>query len=166
MKNKPTVYILLSAVVLIWGLIGYRVYSAITTPDDTVPISPMKSVRETFNDYSLPQDTGKLLLNYHDPFGQVAPKDTARSEKVAIVRAAKPATAVTPFSWAFINYSGYLRDPATKKLVAFLTINGKGVTMAEGETMDNVRLLKNFRDSVKISFNGRTKYLALHARTL
>lgn len=159
------VYVLIAAVVLVWGMVGYSFYSRLTTGDDTTTASPVKIGKETFNDYSLPKDTVKLLLNYRDPFGQVVQKDTVMPKKSQMISQVKRSAIAAPFNWDFIKYLGYLKNPASKKLIAFLTINGKDVTLADGETMDNVRLLKNLRDSVKISFNGKVKYIPLHART-
>ena len=68
--------------------------------------------------------------------------------------------------WGFIQYSGYIRNPGSKKLVAIMTVNGKNVMMAEGETTDQVKLLKNLRDSIKISFKGKTKFIVMHTGNL
>ncbi len=166
MKNKATVYVLVTAVALVWGLIIYRVYSAISAGgDDTPPVSSVNSAKESFNDYSLPKDTAKLQLNYRDPFGLTIQKDTVRVAKEHIVNQIKKLPQ-PQFNWDFIKYSGYLKNPTSKKLIAFLTVNGKDVALAEGETIDNVRLLKNLHDSVKVSFNGKIKYIPLHAKTL
>lgn len=154
-------YVLMAVVALIWSLIGYRVYSALSSGDDTIEFKPPKFVKVGFNDYSLTKDTMRLLLNYRDPFGLSVPKDTIKIVKTHPVNHTSRPSA-PQLNWEFIKYSGYLRNPGTKKLIAFLTINGKNVTITEGETIENVRLLKNLRDSIKISFNGKIKFIPLH----
>ncbi|HWZ34691.1 MAG TPA: hypothetical protein VNW51_00950, partial [Mucilaginibacter sp.] len=65
-----------------------------------------------------------------------------------------------------IRYSGYIRNPQSKKLIALISVNGKMLSLAEGETAENVKLIKNLQDSVKISFSGRTTYLTLKSGNL
>jgi hypothetical protein len=158
MKNKKLTYVLGLAVLIVWGLIIYRVIAVAgsDSADITVAAAPVK--KEPYNDYAVPKDTTHLLLNYRDPFGLVKQKDTARASpghnhKIAIM-APKPV-----FNWGFIKYSGYMRNPGSKKLLAILTINGRSVNMIEGETIDKVKLLRNMGDSVKVSCDGHTKFI-------
>lgn len=165
MKNKKLTYILILLVLGVWGLILYRIFDAAGSSGTPVPVV-VKSEKEAFNDFSIPKDTGKLLLNYRDPFGLTRLKDTtvshpkAMSGKLAVV-VAKPAV-----NWSFISYLGYVRNPASKRMVALVTINGQNATLAEGETKSQVKLLKNLRDSIKISYRGKTKFIVLKTKTI
>lgn len=161
MKNKKLTYILGVAVLAVWGLIIYRVVAAAGNDNDDMPVSTAPIKKEPYNDYAIPKDTTHLLLNYRDPFGLVKSKDSIRislahSHKIANI-APKPV-----FNWGFIKYSGYMRNPGSKKLVAILTINGRSVNMAEGETIDKVKLLRNMGDSIKVSCDGHTKFITTH----
>jgi hypothetical protein len=158
MKNKKLTYVLGLAVLVVWGLIIYRVVAAAGGDDGDVPVAAAPVKKEPYNDYAVPKDTTHLLLNYRDPFGLVKQKDTvkmslAHNHKIAGT-ALKPA-----FNWGFIKYSGYVRNPGSKKLLAILTINGRSVNMTEGETIDKVKLLRNMGDSVKVSCDGHTKFI-------
>jgi len=161
MKNKKLTYVLAVAVLVVWGLIIYRVVAAAGSDNDDVPVVAAPIKKEPYNDYAIPKDTTHLLLNYRDPFGLVKPKDTIRispahNHKIAGI-VPKPV-----FNWGFIKYSGYMRNPGSKKLLAILTINGRSVNMAEGETIDKVKLLRNMGDSVKVSCDGHTKFITTH----
>lgn len=161
MKNKKLTYVLGLAVLVVWGLIIYRVVAAASSDNDDAPVASAPIKKEPYNDYTIPKDTAHLLLNYRDPFGLVKQKDTSKvlpvhSHKIAGL-APKPI-----FNWGFIKYSGYMRNPGSKKLLAILTINGKGVNMAEGETIDKVKLLRNMGDSVKVRYDGHTKFITIH----
>ena len=166
MKNKKLTYFLIAIVLGVWGGILYRIFDAVSDNDDTVAPIAIKQVKEAFNDYSLPKDTSKLLLNYRDPFGIVKPKDTT----VRISKAMSPKSTVLPMkpaiNWSFISYSGYIRNPSSKKLIALVSINGQNVTLAEGETKNQVKLLKNLRDSIKISYGGKTKFITIKTTSL
>jgi len=164
MKNKKLTYALGVLVAVVWGLILYRVFDAVHSNDDT-GISPAKAaVKQPYDDYSVPKDTTHLLLNYRDPFGLVKQKDTVKV--VMVHRNSKGFKPPLAMDWGFIQYSGYIRNPGSKKLVAIMTVNGKNVMMAEGETTDQVKLLKNLRDSIKISFKGKTKFIVMHTGNL
>lgn len=160
MKNKKLAYFLIIVVLGVWGIILYRVFSAVGSDDDqSVPVAT-KPVKEAFNDFTLPKDTTKLLLNYRDPFGLVKPKDTM-IKAVKIFKISNPVVAKPGINWSFITYSGYIRNPASKKLVALVSINGQNTALMEGETKGQVKLLKNLRDSIKISYGGKTKFIVI-----
>lgn len=160
MKNKKLTYLLGLIVLVVWGMIIYRVFEAMGDSDDNDSTVVTKSVKEAYNDFSVPKDTTHLLLNYRDPFGLVKQKDTIRMiSRRATGRKAEPA--IKPMDWGFIRYSGYMLNPGTKKLIALVSINGQNTTLAEGQTQYQVKLMKNLRDSIKISFQGKTKFIAI-----
>lgn len=161
MKNKKLTYLLIVAVAGVWGILLYRVFAAVKSNDDDQPVTAVAPVKEAFNDFSIPKDTAKLLLNYRDPFGLTKPKDTAAVLNRAVNVIHKPAIADPVINWSFITYSGYIRNPVSKRLVALVSINGQSLTLAEGEIRNHVKLLKNLRDSIKISYQGKVKYIAI-----
>jgi len=73
----------------------------------------------------------------------------------------KATVVVQPMSWGFIHYSGYIRNPGSKELIALVQINGKSANMRVGDVFDNVKLIKNMQDSVKVLFNGKTKFITI-----
>jgi hypothetical protein len=162
MKNKKLTYVLGLAVLVVWGLIIYRVVEAAGGDDDAIPATSTIIKKEVYNDYSIPKDTTRLLLNYRDPFGLIKQKDTVKQKSSSSKRSFNSLAIKPAFNWGFIKYSGYMRNPGSKKLVALLVINGKNVNMAEGETVDNVKLIRNMGDSVKVSYSGKTKFIDLH----
>ena len=159
MRSKKLTYFLLLLVAVVWGLIIYRIVAAAGNNDDAPANIAIAPIKEPYNDYTIPKDTTRLLLNYRDPFGLTAFKDTSK----AVLKVNRSRNiAKTMVNWTFIKYSGYMHNPGSKKLIAILTINGKTINMAEGETVDKVKLIQNKRDSVKVLFNGKTKFIALH----
>lgn len=165
MKNKNVTYLLIAVVLGVWGLILYRVFDAVGKSDDIPPVVIRPLVKEEFNDFSLPKDTTKLKLNYRDPFSLSKPKDTTNKVTVVHLKPVKT-TIASAINWSSISYAGYVRNPSSKKLVTFLLINGKNVTLSEGETREQVKLIKNLRDSVKVSYQGKTKFITLKSAVL
>ncbi|OOQ58334.1 hypothetical protein [Mucilaginibacter pedocola] len=166
MKNKKVTYLLIVFVAVVWGLIGYRVFAALNSDEDGA-VTPQKAaiVKEPIVDYTRPEDTVKLNFNYRDPFeeGKEAPpvKVAALAAPVAVSRPAMP-MGPPPINWGMIQYTGYIRNPDTKKLIALLTVNGKSLMLAEGEQGEGLKLLKNLKDSVKVAYQNKTKFIALN----
>ena len=163
MKNKMAVYFLGAAVLLVWSFIVFRVFSAAGGGDDEVANPAVNTIKEAYNDYAYIKDTTRLLLNYRDPFDMVKKKDTAEIPVRLLVR--KAGNKITPFkvpmNWGFIQYSGYIKNPSSKSLVTLVSINGKNEMMKEGEEKNQVRLIKNLRDSIKIIYQGQAKFISL-----
>jgi hypothetical protein len=165
MKNKKLTYFLIFIILIVWGLIIYRIFAVVGANDDTLPVSSTKPAKEPYNDFSILKDTTKLLLNYRDPFGLTKQKDTAAVGKITS-KTVVQRSHVTPLNWSFIRYAGYVRNSSSKRLIALVSINGKNEMLSEGDTKDHVKLIKNLRDSIKISFNGKTKFITLKSGNL
>lgn len=161
MKNKKLTYFLLVVVAGVWGLIIYKVLVGIYANNDMPVVSDIKATREPLNDYALQKDTTHLLLNYRDPFGVTKQKDTSVKINRSFHPKNIPIVAKPTMNWSFITYSGYIRNPASKRLIALVSINGQNTTLSEGETRNQVKLLKNMRDSIKVSYQGKTKFIAI-----
>jgi hypothetical protein len=166
MKNKKVTYLLGLIVIAVWGIIIYRIFDASSGSDDPVPVSAAKRTKEPYNDYSIPKDTTHLLLNYRDPFGISKQKDTAEIPVRNLIHKITVPVVKPVMNWSFIKYSGYILNPGSKKLIALVTINGQNTQLAEGETKLQVKLLRNLRDSIRISYEGKTKFIRIKSTTL
>jgi hypothetical protein len=166
MKNKKLTWFLIVVVAGVWGMILYRIFAAVGSSDDMSAVPTIKPQMEVYNDFTIPKDTTKLLLNYRDPFGLTKQKDTTM-KLVKISSSTQKALSIKPsINWSFITYSGYIRNPASKRLVTLVNINGQNLTLTEGETKNQVKLLKNLKDSIKISYQGKTKFIVIKSATL
>jgi len=164
MKNKKMVYLLGLVVVLLWGFIIYKLFDAASGGDTDTGVVADQPKKEVYNDFAVVEDTTHLLLNYRDPFGIVKRKDTVTVKKSrAKINVLSVKSAI---NWSFIKYSGFVRNPDSKKIIALLSINGKNVMMTEGETSGSVKLLKNMRDSIQVFYSGQTKFIHLNPRTI
>jgi hypothetical protein len=160
MKKKTINYVLGFAVLLIWGMIFYKLINAAWGDDDVLPAPTVHHQEKVYDDFAVKKDTAKLTLNYRDPFKLSIAPTIDTTKRPAVVKSkmiSSPIPAKT--DWSFIKYSGYIANPTTKKIISILVINGRSAMLSEGETAENVRLLKNMRDSVKISFKNKIQYI-------
>jgi len=165
MKNKGLTYVLGLVVLVVWGLIIYRIFLAANSDDDGPFENSTSLKKEVFNDYTIPKDTAKLFLNYRDPFA--APKAEEKEiapDRPAIQKVVSSAPTKPPVNWNLVKYSGYIHNPGSKKLIAMMTINGKELMMSEGEMAEQVKLIKNLKDSVKVAYQGATKFIVLNTK--
>jgi len=167
LKNKKVNYLLVVLVAAVWGVIGYRVFGALQWDDDTAPAVKRSTRKEVYNDYAIPRDTEQLHQNYRDPFGMVKAKDTVvKQERPHVATVTIPKVQAAPVNWDFIRYVGYIRNPGSNKLIAMIHLNGQELMLSEGETAAQLKLLKNLRDSIKINYNGKTKFITLKSGNL
>lgn len=169
MKNKKATYVLGFAVLVVWGLILYRVfYPGEENSEKGFGNMPPVYPKEALNDYSIPSDTARLRLNYPDPFGGPPPPDTARPPVIKLPGySTRPVMPIKPpvQDWGFIRYAGFVKNPGSKRLVAMINIRGKDLMMSEGETAEDVRLLKNLQDSIKVLYKGKPKTITINSTT-
>jgi hypothetical protein len=166
MKNKKLTYLLIFFVLIVWGIIVYRIVGAINQDDD-LPVTEHIQIKESYNDFSVRKDTGSLKLNYRDPFSSPAKelRDTVIKHPVVIKKTMNAVVKPT-FNWSMIRYSGYIRNPASKKLIAIMSINGSPAMLSEGESAGQITLLKNAKDSVKIKYQDQVKFIGLNRAAL
>ena len=160
MKDKKKLtYALLAGSLLVWGLVFYKLFSYIGGGDDSLngnnKIIVAPHIIEKEESYI-------LVANYRDPFlgkMQVGPGNDGglivkkRSQPKVVKEPEKP------IDLSFIAYSGMITNPTSKKKVALITIKGKQSMVAEGEVLDEVTFVKNFKDSIQISYLGKIAYV-------
>ncbi len=157
MKNKKVVYFLLFVVLLIWGIIFYRIFSTVGGADDS------GSYTGTMNDNSMDKnvpDTFNINGNYRDPF-----LGTMQADK-PVVHYSAPKTPVVkeekmiqPLAWPAIVYGGMIKNKQSNKQLVLVQINGQNNLMMVGNTVDGVQLLKIYRDSLEVSFQKAKKWI-------
>ena len=160
MKNKKFTFLLILAVAVVWGIIVYQLFKA---SEETVPtpltgnkVPAKKAVR-----YFSSPDTFSLSLDYRDPFFAESTISQADSSPVQV--AVKAPVLVKPFvDWQPIKYAGYILNPATKKRVSILSLNGREQMLEENQEAGGVKLLRNAGDSVLVRYQGEVKFLLLN----
>lgn len=149
-------YLLIVSVLGLWGFIFYRVADNVSTVPAKIS-APGKKVLVGEDKVFSVKDTFTLLLNYRDPFtGEIAmePVNEAR-ESARNLPLLKP----DPPKLPHVIYTGYIINPGSKRAVSIITINGKEQMMAEGETIGDVKLLINRKDSVQVHYKGRNYFI-------
>jgi hypothetical protein len=155
-KNKKMMqYLVMLATAGIWGVVGYRIYTAYHASD------PRPDNEDHFivsaDSTSLP-DTFSIMANYRDPF-----LDKMQAEKPPLktnpVKTTTPLPVVkkTELTWPPITYEGMIRNEQSKKLLAIVHINGQGMMLKPGEAFSEIILSKVFKDSIELVMGKEKK---------
>ena len=148
LKNKNALYLLVPLFILIWGVIGHRIYKGMNNDDLELFVEEanLELVVEM-----LEPDTFSIIADYRDPFlGKIRsskPKAvTPKKKQAPIVKKPEPV-----LRWPSIVYGGMIKNQKTGKLVAMVKINGKDNLLSIGNVVSEVILLKVYPDSITVS---------------
>ncbi len=158
------IWILIVAVSAVWGIIFYRIFAATQEDDIKTPSVALKYKKAESLDEYRRKDTFSLKLDYRDPMlGKVSVAHDADKEEeiianipVAAFVPAKPAEPVFD-----IEYKGYVMNTPGKKAAAIISLKGKELMLEEGQSQDGLKLMKSFRDSVRVQYMDHTKTIRL-----
>jgi len=149
MKSKKSLYILLAAVVVIWGLIIYRIIANVSFSADILQ-NFSNTIRPINMQVKL--DSFSIQANYRDPFlgkyikkekkNPVINKGVKKVVKQPIINIIKPKYNV--------RYKGIIANKASKSALAILTIDGKELLMQKKDKYKDLTLLSIAKDSVLI----------------
>lgn len=164
MKNKKVTYILITAVAAVWGIIFYWLFAATQQTEDVGSLPLSKPTKyESLDDYRT-KDTFTLALNYRDPMlGGIEPK---KEPFIAKTTPNPPLPVYNSYEQPIINndiikFTGYIYDQPQKRMAAIINLNGNELMLSEGQTLSGLKIIKNFKDSVKISYKNKTKFIRL-----
>lgn len=162
LKNKKALFVLIPLTLLIWGLIGYKIYTGLTNNDEVViddnGFIPTATVRKT-------SDTFSLFNNYADPFlrsihllktnASISSKSSNQiSTKNNIP--VKTSTANTSNDWPNVQFSGTIKNQTNAVTLLLITVNNKTYTVKQGESVEGLKVL-SFSGSEVVLQRGNEK---------
>ena len=103
-----------------------------------------------------------LVFNYPDPFSSNSIETT--EETATMINKVVTPIPLAPkpqVNWQAIVYTGYINNMSSKQKLAMMVLNGKEFMLAEGQSLNGVKLLKYAGDSIKLQYQNETKYIRL-----
>ena len=146
MTKQQKTYGLLIAVLVIWGLIGYRIYTRLNPMAPEIEagnfqkrFQKQKAIEQSF--YELGQE-------YRDPFlGGFPKKKIVRKKTLVSKKSARP--------FPNVQYNGMIQGNSRKSYI--LTVNGKQEIIKLGQSFLGVTLIKATRNEVTVRFEKENK---------
>lgn len=147
LKSKKSLYFLLPGVILIWGLLIWKIIGSFS---DQSPVSLPVQVYAKKPVQVKKKDTFSLIKLEQDPF-----LGTAYTKPVVVQ---KNTYNVTPLiEWPPINYLGLVSDSQIASQIHILNINNNQYLLETGEEAEGVRLIRSKQEKVTMSYKGKQK---------
>ncbi|UOB17896.1 hypothetical protein [Abyssalbus ytuae] len=153
MKNKRNTYLLLILVIVIWGIIAYKIISSLG--NNSTPAGPEQKFEVSFNPKPVKGiDTFSIKANYRDPF-----LGTVEKPKSVIV--SKPKTTQPPEIEIPVSYSGFIKDKKTREKIFFVHINGMQHLMKANKEINGVKLVSGNDKEITVLLNKKRKIIKI-----
>ena len=150
-KNTKT-YVLLGIVLLIWGVIGFRIASTLSSEPEVEVLAK----RMSFNQIELSvQDTFLVKANYRDPFLGTLPK--AKENKKARKVLKKQTFDLD------VRFTGSMVNQGSGKRIYFVTVNGQQYLLQKGKKADEMLLVSGNANHIMVRYKGITKRIELQS---
>lgn len=151
MNKKTKTYILLAAVLGVWGTIAYKIVNGLS-PEDT------KQTAQTFDVSFQPKtkvtvDTFSIQNVERDPFlGTLSTSKTNNKPKTT-----KNSNQIVTKNQPKITYAGLVKKQTTADKVFVVNINNQQYLLKQGQSADSVKLLRGNTKEITIRYNNQTK---------
>lgn len=151
MKNKSKTYLLLVAVLIIWGTIAVKIWNGFL-PDDQENVTSMVST--AFNPQKPKQvDTFSIAAYHRDPF---LGKLKAKKQKIK-----KPKVIITPPEIDIsIQFNGEIAQTNGKDKIYIITISDQQYLMKKGQSIKGLKLIQADGNRAKVSYKGIKKTIS------
>ena len=155
MNPKPVKYFLIAGVVVVWGLIIYRVVDGLN-PDDVPVIKAANTIATT---YTPTTDSFSLIADYSDPF---IPEEDTVEANMTVMTAVAPSPSQPPvvkppdtYKEGTIQYEGMISNPAKKLKLGTISINGKEMLVKEKDKVEEYVIEKITAETIVIRYKGK-----------
>ena len=160
MKNKKLSYILIPAVLLVWVIVGYKIYVKYVAEPEVLAVVKQGVTKRAVNKENT---VFHLLSSYRDPFlgnsvAEVLPTNAAmnmvveRPDKITPMATAPQKVVVR---WPNISIGGKVNQKA------LVNIGNRRFILAVGQEEAGVKLLRIAKDSLYLKYNGEQRSFVL-----
>jgi len=161
MKNKKLVYILLPLVIIIWGMVIYRIFFENRKRPENLTSRARPALTSTEKTES---KRYKLIANYKDPFlkNMEVVKADAEEEKNEesnnLENLRRRRTSVSRVRWPEITYGGYINGNKNETTI-LLKVQNRDYLCNTGDTIANILIKGFYGDSILVLYNDEEKIL-------
>ena len=162
MKNKKLAYILLPIVVIVWGLVIYRMFFEGRTKPENLTQFIRPIVKESVEEKS---ETYKLIANYRDPFLSnvvvsevIAQENKQEEQSGSNTNLRRRRTSVSRIRWPEVKYGGFIEGNGEKQTI-LLKIKNRDFLAQKGDTIEQIFIKEFYGDSLVVVYSNEEKTL-------
>ncbi len=146
---------MLVAVLVIWSIIGYKIYSSL---NPELPEVVLNDVEASFNPKTgIEIDSFSIKTTDRDPFlGTI----TKKSNKTASLKQ-NNTTKQEDSNWPQITYGGVIKRQNSNEQVFVVTINNTQYVLKKGQKVDYITLVKGDNTSITVRYNTTQKIIPI-----
>ena len=145
MKKGKNTYVLLAAVLLIWAIVGYKIYASLK--GNEVLVMTNSNIKPFEGNIENEELSFSISDDYRDPFFR--PKKKKRPKKIIKKAIVFPR----------IVYKGMTESGG--KATYFVNINRKSYLFDKNKSFDGVKLLKGNKKEIVILFENTKKTISI-----
>lgn len=147
MEKKKKRYLLLGAVLIIWGLIGFQIFQYLTPKEEKLISSKVTDYSPTIKQT---KKKGYTISEYiRDPFlGGIYKKKTRKTPVKS-----------KPMVFPTITFNGMVKGDKQKTFI--ITVNNQQEVLKVGQVFQEVKLVKGNSKEIKIRYKGNYKTISL-----
>ncbi|MBC2844634.1 hypothetical protein [Winogradskyella flava] len=148
MKTKKKTYVLLGLTLAVWGIIAYKIITALNP--ELPEVEQQDFVVNTNFKINTKVDTFSIAKVNRDPFlGTLVKKESKKTVK------RRPA-----IQWKTISYQGIVKKGSDRMFI--VSINGNQNLLKKGQAKDSVTLLYGNTKAITMRYKNQSKTYALN----
>lgn len=167
--NNKTKYLLGLLLALVWGLVGFRLYTKYLKGSPNINIKTNYIVEES---PTIVLDTFTLIKNYSDPFQYADVQEIGTEKATNFFNTPNypryPTISVEPpkqeikimapviINFPNIQYKGFIKSKQGR-VVALINVEGNVSNLAINENLKGVKLTNIYEDSIQVEFKNQFK---------
>jgi hypothetical protein len=155
MKNRKLLYLLVPLTIILWGLIIFRVFRHLNPP---APAKSFNTDMDSLSAVNHSEDTLILMANYSDPFLErnlVSAWGSSYESNNKV--SGKTGNSTIPVIWPEVSYGGTIINKESNTIVYLIKINGANHLIKAGTSINRIKLIKTFNDSIIIQTGPNRK---------
>ncbi|WP_412560651.1 hypothetical protein [Winogradskyella sp. MIT101101] len=155
MKNKAKTYLLLAAVLGVWGTIAYKIVNGLSPEEPEIAEQNFDVAFNPKQQNAL--DTFSIKDVDRDPFlGTLSTRKQTSGKKVKSIKEQQK-----PLPQLNITYGGLIQNQNSKSKVFVVNINNQQYLLKPGQTVNNVKLISGDKQSIIIRYDGKNQTIKL-----
>lgn len=153
MKDRTKTYVLLTVVVLVWGIVGYKIHSSVYS-DTPIRLSTSDYSKELFIEKKIKlRHTFTIHKHGRDPFLGTIKREKPNKKATPISRSVKPTKPEVK-----VEYAGMVKTGNSKEgSIFFVNINGSSNLMHIHDKISGIKLISGNDSEITIIINGKRK---------
>jgi len=161
MKNKKLTYILFPLVILIWGLVIYRIFFQNRISSDNLQVHERV---KTLQIEKVDKEQYDLVADYRDPFlsNITAPFEKNpenENKELEQVNLRRQRANISSVRWPEVSYGGFIKNDKENKFTLLFGVQKRNYLVHVGDTIQEIYIKAFYRDSILVVYNNEEKIL-------